>query len=137
MRSGSTLLPRKQSATRHRLPAIVRHSAMTCYCVQLNREPIARMCRIDFALEMPAEPVPLERSVPRFPFVPTDDATLDERCREVYQIQVQGLARRMEATDIKKPVIGVSSRRAAEPDVQPTEIKRRIEDAYRRSAEVE
>ncbi len=49
------------------------------------------------------------REVARFPYVPSDETRLDERCREVYQIQVQGLARRMEATGIQKPVIGVSS----------------------------
>ena len=38
----------------------------------------------------------------------SDPATLDERCREVYNIQVQGLARRMQSTGIDKLVIGVS-----------------------------
>jgi NAD+ synthase (glutamine-hydrolysing) len=33
---------------------------------------------------------------------------LEARCNEVYQIQVQGLVRRMEATGLHKLVIGVS-----------------------------
>ncbi|UAK40306.1 NAD(+) synthase [Gordonia bronchialis] len=50
----------------------------------------------------------LRRVVPRFPFVPADSADRDERCREVRNIQVQGLAARLRATDIDKIVIGVS-----------------------------
>lgn len=50
----------------------------------------------------------LRRLVPRFPFVPADSADRDERCREVGNIQVQGLAARLRATGIEKIVIGVS-----------------------------
>src|SRR6185312_12468141 len=63
-------------------------------------------------------PVPLElprrekllprRRYERFPYVPADPATRDERCAEVYQIQVQGLARRLQFTGIERVVIGVS-----------------------------
>ena len=77
-------------------------------CVQLHREHIAQARRIEFDLDVPTAPVPLQREVARFPYVPSDETRLDERCREVYQIQVQGLARRLEATGIRKPVIGVS-----------------------------
>jgi NAD+ synthase (glutamine-hydrolysing) len=77
-------------------------------CVQLHREQLAKLRRIEFDLELPSGPVPLERHVARFPYVPGDPRSLDERCREVYQIQVQGLARRMDATGIGKPVIGIS-----------------------------
>ncbi len=77
-------------------------------CAGLHRERLARLRRIEFDLAIPAASVSLKRDVPRFPYVPSDAARLDERCREVYQIQVQGLARRMEATRIVKPVIGVS-----------------------------
>ncbi|MFT3716025.1 MAG: NAD(+) synthase [Gordonia sp. (in: high G+C Gram-positive bacteria)] len=50
----------------------------------------------------------LRRVVPRFPFVPAGGADLDRRCREVMNIQVQGLAQRLRATGIEKIVIGVS-----------------------------
>ena len=50
----------------------------------------------------------LRRSVPRFPFVPVGAADRDARCREVGNIQVQGLAGRLRATGIEKIVIGVS-----------------------------
>jgi NAD+ synthase (glutamine-hydrolysing) len=77
-------------------------------CVELHRERLARLRRIEFNLELPAVSVSLQREVPRFPYVPSDEARLDERCSEVYQIQVQGLARRMQATGIGKPIVGVS-----------------------------
>jgi len=53
-------------------------------------------------------PLPLARHVDRFPFVPDDEALLDQDCFEAYNIQVQGLRRRLEASGVKKAVIGVS-----------------------------
>ena len=50
----------------------------------------------------------LQRNVPRFPFVPSDDARLSELCYEAYNIQSHGLRQRLEATGIKRIVIGVS-----------------------------
>ncbi|HVS78457.1 MAG TPA: NAD(+) synthase, partial [Steroidobacteraceae bacterium] len=77
-------------------------------CAQLHREHLAKLRRVACGLEMPEGTIPLERAVARFPYVPGDPASRDERCREVYSIQVQGLVRRMEATGIDKLVIGVS-----------------------------
>jgi NAD+ synthase (glutamine-hydrolysing) len=48
------------------------------------------------------------RHYERFPYVPADPATRDQRCAEVFQIQVQGLAKRLQFTGIEKVVIGVS-----------------------------
>jgi NAD+ synthase (glutamine-hydrolysing) len=64
--------------------------------------------RIDVELGVPAEPLPLRRTVSRFPFVPADPRERDERCAEVYAIQVSGLATRLQATGLRKLVIGVS-----------------------------
>jgi NAD+ synthase (glutamine-hydrolysing) len=50
----------------------------------------------------------LKRAVPRFPFVPEDDSRLSELCYEAYNIQSYGLRQRLEATGMKKVVIGVS-----------------------------
>ena len=55
-----------------------------------------------------ADHLPLQRRYPRFPFVPSDPALRDQRCREVYNIQVEGLLQRLAATGIRKLVIGVS-----------------------------
>jgi len=52
--------------------------------------------------------LPLTRKIDRFPYVPDDQARLDQDCFEAYNIQVQGLRRRLEATGIRKAVIGVS-----------------------------
>ena len=50
----------------------------------------------------------LLRPMDRFPFVPDDPARLDQDCYESFSIQVQGLAKRLEATGIRHAVIGVS-----------------------------
>ena len=50
----------------------------------------------------------LRRTVPRFPFVPHDPERLDQDCWEAFNIQVQGLAQRLEATGVQRAVIGVS-----------------------------
>jgi NAD+ synthase (glutamine-hydrolysing) len=76
-------------------------------CV-LNHGAALRFRRVGFELVPPPGPIRLERDIARFPFVPSDPATLDERCAEVYSIQVQGLMRRMQASGIEKLVIGIS-----------------------------
>jgi NAD+ synthase (glutamine-hydrolysing) len=48
------------------------------------------------------------REYQRFPYVPSDPRTRDERCGEVFHIQVQGLAKRLQFTGLKHVVIGVS-----------------------------
>ncbi|HEV7227015.1 NAD(+) synthase [Brevundimonas sp.] len=50
----------------------------------------------------------LRRPLDRFPFVPDDPKRLDQDCFEAFNIQVQGLMRRLKATDGKTVVIGVS-----------------------------
>lgn len=54
------------------------------------------------------ETLALERRVERFPYVPADPKRRDERCNEVYNIQVQALVQRLQQAGIKKVVIGVS-----------------------------
>ena len=64
---------------------------------------------IEFALELPRDAaLPLQRNVERFPYVPADRSRRDERCAEVYNIQVQALVQRMASSGIDKLVIGVS-----------------------------
>ena len=74
-----------------------------------HREDAASFRTIRFPASLPAEAhLPLERSYERFPYVLSDPASRDARCKEVYEIQVQGLVKRMEASGIKKAVIGIS-----------------------------
>lgn len=54
------------------------------------------------------ETLALARRVERFPYVPADPQRRDERCNEVYNIQVQALVQRLSQAGIKKVVIGVS-----------------------------
>ncbi len=56
----------------------------------------------------PSGDIGLLHKVDRFPFVPDDPARLAQDCYEAYNIQVQGLARRMRAIGSPKLVIGVS-----------------------------
>ncbi|MCG6928286.1 MAG: NAD(+) synthase [Acidobacteria bacterium] len=60
------------------------------------------------------EPVPapsphrLVRAIDPHPFVPSDPATLDDRCHEVFSIQTAGLARRLEHVGARRVVLGLS-----------------------------
>ena len=72
------------------------------------RERVRRIRRIGFDLGVPGEPFALERRIERFPYVPADPISRNERCEEVYNIQVRGLETRLLATGIEKIVIGVS-----------------------------
>ncbi len=65
--------------------------------------------KVAFSLPLPIDAtLPLERSYERFPYVPADPATRDERCHEVYEIQVQGLVKRLKAMKSDQVVIGIS-----------------------------
>jgi NAD+ synthase (glutamine-hydrolysing) len=69
--------------------------------------------RVPFTLGPPrdtgtGDAAELRRDVPRFPFVPDDVALLDQDCYEAFNIQVDGLTRRITATGGLRPVIGVS-----------------------------
>jgi len=77
-------------------------------CASDHRAALARLRTVEIDLELPASFVPLKRAVERFPYVPSDPATRDERCREVYQIQVSALAQRLRASGVQKVVVGVS-----------------------------
>ncbi|MCL2736093.1 MAG: NAD(+) synthase [Propionibacteriaceae bacterium] len=61
-----------------------------------------------FRLDPPSSDLGLRREVDRFPFVPSDPDRLARDCHEAFTIQVQALARRLEATGNPNPVIGVS-----------------------------
>ena len=63
---------------------------------------------VPFPFEIPAGEIPLMREVPRFPYVPIDPGERDERCYEIYNIQVQSLAKRLASAGVEKLVVGVS-----------------------------
>ena len=72
------------------------------------RDRARQIRRIEFDLGVPTDAFALARRIERFPYVPADPVSRNERCGEVYNIQVRGLQTRLLATGIKKLVIGVS-----------------------------
>ena len=77
-------------------------------CVERHREQLAGFRRVPIEIELPLTHVPLRRRIERFPYVPADPARLNERCAEVYDIQVEALRKRLTATGIKRVVLGIS-----------------------------
>jgi NAD+ synthase (glutamine-hydrolysing) len=73
-----------------------------------HREALLKFRRVAFEIEPVGGRLLLEREYARFPYIPADPATRDQRCYEAYNIQVQGLSQRMKASGIDKVVIGVS-----------------------------
>jgi NAD+ synthase (glutamine-hydrolysing) len=64
--------------------------------------------RIHFEHKPHGRDAGFERKLRRFPYVPNRREQLDQDCYEAFNIQVQGLARRFQATSGKHLVIGVS-----------------------------
>jgi NAD+ synthase (glutamine-hydrolysing) len=73
-----------------------------------HRAEVGRFRTIGFSVPLPSGRLALSRKVDPTPYVPSDPATRDARCEEVYRIQVNGLMTRLRATRGKKLVIGVS-----------------------------
>jgi len=77
-----------------------------------HRDKWAAFRRVTFEAPLPAPPrgqalLP-RREIPRFPYIPSDPRKRDQRCYEAYNIQVHGLAKRIEASGVSNVVIGVS-----------------------------
>ena len=51
---------------------------------------------------------PLLREISPYPFIPGKDAHIDERCEEIFNIQISGLAQRIRHTNCRSAVIGIS-----------------------------
>lgn len=78
---------------------------------QIHLASLSDFRTVSFALPAPVSSGAvghLSRTYERFPYVPSDAKRRDERCFEAYQIQVQGLTKRLRASGIKKAVIGIS-----------------------------
>jgi len=77
--------------------------------VARHRDAVARFRTVRYSAPLPLDrEIPLERTYERFPYVPSDPATRDARCHEIYEIQVHGLVKRLRAMRGEKVVIGVS-----------------------------
>ena len=77
--------------------------------MQHHREELRRFRKILFDLDVPATGRLLcRRRIDRFPYVPAEAPVRDRRCYEAYNIQVQGLVKRLKSSRISKIVIGIS-----------------------------
>ena len=72
-----------------------------------RREVTAQYCVIALA-STAAEHADLLREVNPLPFVPASDNDMEARCSEITNIQVAGLARRLDVTRTRSLVIGIS-----------------------------
>jgi len=70
--------------------------------------PETQFRRVEFAHQPSFADIGLRRSIARFPFVPADQHRLDEDCYEAFNIQVEGLAKRIQSTRAEHLVIGIS-----------------------------
>jgi NAD+ synthase (glutamine-hydrolysing) len=85
------------------------HATTFSQSVRRHADEVARFSVVRFKLALAFDgELPLARKVERFPYVPSDRTRRDERCTEVYNIQVQALMQRLSASGISKVVIGVS-----------------------------
>lgn len=76
--------------------------------VQECRDRVQQIRHVPFEFRTPKRDIPMARIVPRFPYVPSDPAVLNQRCFEAYNIQVHALAKRLASTGLQRVVIGVS-----------------------------
>ena len=74
----------------------------------LAGHPETRFRRVGFTHGEDLSDTGLRRAVRRFPFVPNDPDKRDADCYEAFNIQVEGLAKRLEASAATTLVIGVS-----------------------------
>jgi NAD+ synthase (glutamine-hydrolysing) len=70
--------------------------------------PEATFRRVTFEHVVHERDIGLARPIDRFPFVPDDPHKLDLDCYEAFNIQIQGLRKRLEVTNGERIVIGVS-----------------------------
>ena len=73
-----------------------------------HKQKLLSFRRIEFKVDAFPGKIILNREYSRYPYIPSDPSQRDQRCYEAYNIQVQGLAKRLKASGIANLVIGVS-----------------------------
>ena len=77
--------------------------------MQRHQEELRRFRTVSFNIALPNTGRLLcRRLYDRFPYVPPDPALRDQRCYEAYNIQVQGIVKRLQSSRVSKLVIGIS-----------------------------
>lgn len=67
-----------------------------------------REINLSYSIDDQLQPQDLLRNINALPFIPNDDARLNSRCRDIINIQVAGLMRRLDFTKSTKIVVGIS-----------------------------
>lgn len=75
---------------------------------RIHGKALRKFRKIPLTVKVPDRRILLTRDIPRFPYIPADPGKRDQRCYEVYNIQVQGLAKRLQSAGMGNVVIGVS-----------------------------
>ncbi|MBN1931612.1 MAG: NAD(+) synthase [Desulfobacterales bacterium] len=73
-----------------------------------HKQMLKQFRKIPFLIDIPEKRLLLKREYPRYPYIPADPAKRDQRCYEIFNIQVNALIKRLQASGIEKVVIGVS-----------------------------
>jgi len=73
-----------------------------------NKEKVSSFRHVEFNVNILSNRVLLNREYPRFPYIPADPSKRDQRCYEAYNIQIQGLSKRLKSSGIPNIAIGVS-----------------------------
>ena len=77
--------------------------------MQRHQEELRQFRTVSFNIALPNTGRLLcRRLYDRFPYVPSDPALRDQRCYEAYNIQVQGIVKRLQSSRVSKLVIGIS-----------------------------
>jgi len=76
--------------------------------LRTHKERLVSFRKVFFSLDVPDKRILLSREYPRFPYIPADPAKRDQHCYEAYNIQVQGLTKRLKSSGIQNVVIGIS-----------------------------
>ncbi|HHX74591.1 MAG TPA: NAD(+) synthase [Firmicutes bacterium] len=64
--------------------------------------------QVEFTAGLPEAQLLLSRTYPRFPYIPADRAQRQKHFRDIYNMQIQGLAQRLRASGREKVILGVS-----------------------------
>lgn len=73
-----------------------------------HRDIVSRFRTVPFHIDIPKKKLYLNREYPRYPYIPADQTMRNQRCYEAYNIQVNGLSKRLQSSGIQNLVIGVS-----------------------------
>jgi len=77
--------------------------------MQRYNEELRQFRTIRFPVTLPTmDRLLCDREYDRFPYVPADPTVRDRRCYEAYNIQVQGLVKRLKSSRLPKLVLGIS-----------------------------